>query len=130
MTDELTPNKDLDPVLAEYLREQGKLDLERALPRSERRKLLRERRKNAERRGRRALYDFPPGLIKMVADIADEARMTNSQVAGLLLLHALRDYRQGKIDLRAYREPSESPRYDFRIDLDDLFESWDFDPKP
>ena len=51
MTDELTPNKDLDPVLAEYLREQGKLDLERALPRSERRKLLRERRKNAERRG-------------------------------------------------------------------------------
>ena len=116
--------------MAEYLREQDKLDLERALPRSERRKLLRERRKNAERRGRRALYDFPPGLIKMVADIAEEARMTNSQVAGLLLLHALRDYRQGKIDLRAYREPSESPRYDFRIDLDDLFESWDFDPKP
>ena len=65
MTDELTPNKDLDPILAEYLREQDKLDLERALPRSERRKLLRERRKNAERRGRRALYDFPPGLIKM-----------------------------------------------------------------
>ena len=127
MTDELTPKPDLDRFW-QSICEQDKLDLERSSARSERRKLLRTQKKCGTRG--RALYDFPPGLIKMVADIAEEARMTNSQVAGLLLLHALRDYRQGKIDLRTYREPSESPRYDFRIDLDDLFESWDFNPKP
>lgn len=116
----------LDPVVASYFQEQERQDRERALPRAERRKLLRERQKNAERRGRRALYDFPPGLIKAIATIAEEARMTNSQVAGLFLLHALQDYRHGKINLRDYRQPSSSPRYDYRIDLDHLYEGWDF----
>jgi len=55
--------------------------------------------------------------------------MTNSQVAGILLMHALRDYRQGKINLRDYRQPSASPRYDFRADLDALFDGWDFKGK-
>lgn len=97
MSDDLN-NSQLDPMVEDYLEEQQQQDWERSLPKAERRKLLRERRKNAERRGRRALYDLPGGLIKMVASIAEEARMTNSQVAGILLMHALRDYRQGKID--------------------------------
>lgn len=122
-------NSQLDPMVEDYLAEQQQQDWERSLPKAERRKLLRERRKNAERRGRRALYDLPGGLIKMVASIAEEARMTNSQVAGILLMHALRDYRQGKINLRDYRQPSASPRYDFRADLDTLFEGWDFKGK-
>ena len=122
-------NSHLDPMVEDYLAEQQQQDWERSLPKAERRKLLRERRKNAERRGRRALYDLPGGLIKMVASIAEEARMTNSQVAGILLMHALRDYRQGKINLRDYRQPSASPRYDFRADLDALFDGWDFKGK-
>ncbi len=89
-------------------------------------KLLRERRKSARRRGRRALYDLPPGLIKAVARIAEEGRLTNSQVAGLLLIHALTDYYRGKIKLSDYRQPSDSPRYDYKIDLEQLFENWDF----
>jgi len=128
MSDDLN-NSQLDPMVEDYLEEQQQQDWERSLPKAERRKLLRERRKNAERRGRRALYDLPGGLIKMVASIAEEARMTNSQVAGILLMHALRDYRQGKINLRDFRQPSASPRYDFRADLDALFDRWDFKGK-
>jgi hypothetical protein len=116
----------LDPMTESHLEEQKRQDWEKSLPKAERRKLIRERQKNAERRGRRALYDLPSGLIKAVASIAEEARMTNSQVAGIFLLHALREYHQGKINLRDYRQPSASPRYDYRVDLDKLFESWDY----
>lgn len=124
MSDE-EEKKALDPMVADYLVEQERQDWEMSLPKAQRRKLLRERQKNAERRGRRALYDLPSGMIKAVASIAEEARMTNSQVAGIFLLHALQAFREGKINLRDYRQPSASPRYDYRADLDKLFESWE-----
>ncbi|MFH1446509.1 MAG: hypothetical protein ABIG43_03750 [Chloroflexota bacterium] len=102
------------------------VDKDRVLKDNVNPRLLRERRKSAKRRGRRALYDLPPGLIKTIAGLAEEGRLTNSQVAGLLLIHALTDYYKGKINLRDYRQPSDSPRYDYRIDLEQLFENWNF----
>ncbi len=126
---EESKKQEIDPMVANYLDEQAQQDWELSLPKAERRKLLRERQKNAERRGRRALYDLPHGLIKAIASIAEEARMTNSQVAGILLMHSLSDYKQGKINLRDYRQPSASPRYDFRADLDKLFEQWNLKDK-
>jgi len=87
--------------------------------------LTRAQKKNIERRGRRALYDLPPKLIKRVANIAEEFGLTNSQVAGVLLLHALKDLKNGKIKLRDFRLFSESPRYDYKVDLDKMIDEWD-----
>lgn len=86
--------------------------------------LSRAQKKSIARRGRRALYDLPPTLIKRVASIAEEFGLTNSQVAGVLLLHALRDHKAGKIKLQDYRTVSSSPRYNYKIDLEELIDEW------
>ncbi|MCJ7695497.1 MAG: hypothetical protein MUO40_08725 [Anaerolineaceae bacterium] len=87
--------------------------------------LSRAQQKNIERRGRRALYDLPPKLIKRVANIAEEYGLTNSQVAGVMLLYALQDLKNCKMKLRDYRQASESPRYDYKVDLDKLIKVWE-----
>lgn len=87
--------------------------------------LSRSQQKNIERRGRRALYDLPPRLIRKIANIAEEFGLTNSQVAGVLLLHALKDLNSGRFEIRDYRQTSESPRYNYKIDLEKLLEKWE-----
>jgi len=86
--------------------------------------LTRNQRHNLERRGRRALYDLPPDLIKRISQIAETYRLTNSMVAGVLLIHGLREIEDGKLDLRELRLPSDSPRYDYRVDLQGLIKKW------
>ncbi len=86
--------------------------------------LTRNQRHNIERRGRRAMYDLPPDLILEIAHLAEALRLTNSMVAGVLLIYGLRDLRSGSIDLADLRVPGNSPRYDFRIDLEKLIKKW------
>lgn len=86
--------------------------------------LTRNQRHNIERRGRRALYDLPPDLIRRISRLAETYRLTNSMVAGALLIHGLRDIQGGTLDLGKLRIPSDSPRYDFRIDLAGLIKRW------
>lgn len=86
--------------------------------------LTRNQRHNIARRGRRALYDLPPSLIREISSLAEAYRLTNSMVAGVLLIHALREQRSGSIDLADLRVPSDSPRYDYRIDLEKLMKKW------
>jgi len=86
--------------------------------------LTRNQRHNIERRGRRALYDLPPDLIREIAHLAETLRLTNSMVAGVLLIYGLRDLHSGSIDLADLRVPGDSPRYDFRIDLEKLMKKW------
>ena len=86
--------------------------------------LSRSQQKNIERRGHRALYDLPPRLIKRIASIAEEYSLTNSQVAGVLLLYALKEFNSGKVKIRDYRQTSESPRYTYKIDLVKLLDKW------
>jgi hypothetical protein len=90
--------------------------------------LTRNQRRNIERRGRRALYDLPPDLIRRISQLAETYRLTNSMVAGALLIHGLRDIQGGTLDLGKLRIPSDSPRYDFRIDLADLMKKWGIEP--
>jgi hypothetical protein len=86
--------------------------------------LTRNQRRNIERRGRRALYDLPPDLIRRISQLAETYRLTNSMVAGALLIHGLRYIQDGNLDLSKLRIPSDSPRYDFRIDLMNLIKKW------
>jgi len=86
--------------------------------------LTRNQRRNIERRGRRALYDLPSDLIRRISQLAETYRLTNSMVAGTLLIHGLRDIQDGDLDLGKLRIPSDSPRYDFRIDLVRLIKRW------
>lgn len=86
--------------------------------------LTRNQRHNIERRGRRALYDLPPDLIRCISQLAETYRLTNSMVAGVLLIHGLRDIQGGTLDLGKFRMPSDSPRYDFRVDLAGLMKRW------
>lgn len=90
--------------------------------------LTRNQRHNIERRGRRALYDLPPDLIQRISRLAETYRLSNSMVAGALLIHGLRDIQDGALDLAKLRKPSDSPRYDFRIDLADLLKKWSIEP--
>lgn len=90
--------------------------------------LSRNQRRNLERRGRRALYDLPPDLIRRISQLAETYRLTNSMVAGALLIHGLRDIQDGALDLNKLRTPSDSPRYDFRIDLAGLLKKWGIEP--
>jgi len=90
--------------------------------------LSRSQRRNIERRGRRALYDLPPDLIRHISLLAETYRLTNSMVAGVLLIHGLRDIQDGALDLGTLRMPSDSPRYDFRIDLVALLKKWGIKP--
>jgi hypothetical protein len=90
--------------------------------------LSRNQRRNIERRGRRALYDLPPDLIRHISLLAETYRLTNSMVAGVLLIHGLRDIQDGSLDLGTLRIPSDSPRYDFRIDLVALLKKWGIKP--
>jgi hypothetical protein len=86
--------------------------------------MTRSQRHNIERRGRRALYDLPPDLIRRISQLAETYRLTNSMVAGTLLIQGLRDIQDGNLDLSKLRIPSDSPRYDFRIDLMNLIKKW------
>ncbi len=95
-----------------------KRDADRSLTREQRK----ERAKQAARVGRRASYDLPPALIHHVRRIGEKERTPASQVAAALLAHGLRRYWMGEIDLRAFKVPSDSPRYEWNLNLERLLE--------
>jgi hypothetical protein len=107
----------LDPAVEAIIREGGRRRRESQLPVSERKKRVRERKKSQSRRGRRAVYDLPPDMIAAVKELAEAHRVPASQVAALLLTVGLEALEGGEVDIDAYKVPSDSPRYEWNLDL-------------
>ena len=78
---------------------------------------VRERQKNMARRGRRAVYDLDPALIEAVKEIAEQHSVPASQVAALLLSLGLEELARDAVNLNDLKVPSDSPRYEWTLDL-------------
>jgi DNA-binding transcriptional LysR family regulator len=116
MSDErLTRKQVLDPSVADLLSKMEQKHADSVLTRSERKKRNRERAKIAARREARVTYDLPPVLRQRVAGLAEQERLPASQIVTLALMRFLTDLQKGQVDLGIYKEPSQSPRYDWNL---------------
>lgn len=110
----------LDPAVDRLIAAGEQRRQEARLPLAERRQLAREREKSRDRRGRRAVYDLDPELIEAVKAIAAEHGVPASQVAAVLLTVGLEALAAGEVDLEALKTPSDSPRFEWNLDLERL----------
>ena len=121
-------NGGLDPAVQAALGSGNQRRNERAMPREERKKKLREKAKGEARKGRRALYDLPELLIEEVKEVAAEYHTSASQIATLalwLFLQAKRGEKVSgydcKVDVREFRElAKKNPKFEYVIVLPDL----------
>ena len=110
-------NVEADPAVEALLNRGERRQAEARLSRKERDKKMRERKKMQARLKGRATYDLPASLKERIAAIAEGHQTSASQVAALFLLQALEAFDQGEIDLEGYKVPSNSPRYEWNLDL-------------
>lgn len=108
-----------DPAVASLIGHSSRRREEAALPKEERKKKVKARRKAKSRLPGRVNWDLP--LVKgQIVELAEEHGIPASQLATLLLLHALRDLENGRLDLEALKTPSNSPRYQWNLDFSDF----------
>jgi hypothetical protein len=107
---------DIDPAVAAVLNGSRQRQVERNLPRDQRKKVKRSQAKQAARNGSRAVYDVDPDLIDFVKKLAAENGTTASQVAAIALHLLQRSIRSGEVDLAKYRQPlANNPRYEYEL---------------
>ncbi len=111
----LTRKPVLDPAVADLLSNMEQKHSDAQLTRSERRKRNRERAKIEARREQRVTYDLPPALRQHIKLLAEKERLPASQLVTLALIRFLKDLEEQKIDLSIFKEPSQSPRYDWNL---------------
>ena len=117
MNNNLINLQKMDPAVAAAIGRGTDLMRERALPKKERKSLLREREKAAKRKERRVGYDMDPEVNREIAAIAERNSTTASQVAQFALRKFLEAYHNGEVDLAEYRVLAGSnPRYEYRLE--------------
>lgn len=108
-----------DPAVASLLGNGSRRRQEAALPKEDRQKKIQARRKAKNRLPGRVNWDLP--LVKQaVVELAGEHGISASQVATLLLLHAIQDLEAGRLDLESRKIPSGSPKYEWNLDFSDF----------
>lgn len=110
----------LDPSVAASIGGAGQRQAEARLPRQERKKKVKEKAKSKKRLAHRVNWDLPVSLKQRIKKIAEEHLVPESQVAGLLLLQGLQGLDSGAFDLDDYKARSNSPRYEWTLDLETL----------
>lgn len=108
-------SESLDPAVSSLLNGMEQRAAEAQLPRRERERLVKQRLKIQARRDQRATYDLPPVLREELRDLAESIGVPASQLATLAIARFLIDYRENKIGLDGYKQPSRSPRYDWNL---------------
>jgi hypothetical protein len=78
-------------------------------------KKIREAEKIRARRELRVTYDIPASLRQRIKELAEEQRVPASQLVTLALLRFLKAYDRGEVHLGRYKQPSQSPRYDWNL---------------
>lgn len=114
----------LDPAVAD-LTKQGERRRDRSpVARKKRDKEIQEKRRAKARLARRVNWDLPPELKDRINALAEDHRTPASQVAAVLLAYGLAALERDDLDLDDYKTPSDSPRYDWNLSLEnaDFFE--------
>lgn len=102
----------IDPATAALL-EAERDRQQRALTPAQRRKVQRDAGRN------KATYDLPEGITKRISEIADHEGSPKSGVVAAFLYDAIRRYDDREIDLSQFKYPSDSPKYDYIIEIPD-----------
>lgn len=75
-----------------------------------------EQKRIRARRPKRATYDIPPELKELIAELAIDYGLPQSQIVAALLIEGVEALATGKIELEP-RERSESPKFAYNLDL-------------
>lgn len=114
----------IDPSVADLLQSGENRRAMAALPRAERAKAAKKKSLQAERNGRRGVYDLEPDLIELIKRLADEYGTTASGVAEILLRHGVLAIERDELELGNYRRRLErNPRYEYELVWRDEAES-------
>jgi hypothetical protein len=103
----------IDPAVADLLGSMEQKASERALPRDERQRKVKEREKARARN--RVMLDLPPEIEKRIKALAVKHECTISQIAALLIWQGVQDLENGLLNPSAYKKPSRSPRYTWNL---------------
>ncbi len=114
---ELKRQSIIDPAVRDIMTNQE----ERAVgSKSDRVKKAKERKRAASRLPGRVNLDLPQELKKRVFALAEAEKIPASQIVALFLVDGLRRLESGDLVLDPYRRRSESPRYDWTLDISSL----------
>ncbi len=76
-----------------------------------------QRRKAARDRARAKLtVDLPQEVIEEITQIANEKKVSISQLTAVLLVYGLRALREGEIDLARHMRATTTPRFEWLLD--------------
>jgi hypothetical protein len=71
----------------------------------------------------RLLVDVPEEVRKAVIAIAEPKRISWSSVTSLLIALGLREVQQGHAEMEKFLRPSNTPRFDYEVDVESWLES-------
>jgi len=108
----------IDPAVADILGNLDKKQADARLPKADRKAKAKERKKATDRLPGRVNFDLPPDLKKQIFDFAEKERIPASQIAAFLLADGLRRLKAGELSFNQSKRPSESPRYDWNLDIE------------
>lgn len=118
MSEPLTRRQTLDPAVADLLGGMEQRHEERSLPRKEREKKAKERRRAEERKPSRLNLDLPPRVKQGVKDLAARESVPESQLVTLAIVRFFEDLKAGRVKLEDYKRPTKSPKYDWVLEID------------
>ncbi len=106
----------MDPAVMAALQGGERRQADRTLPRVERAKVTKKRELQAERNGRRGVYDLEPKLIELIKQLAETYGTTASGVAEMMLRWAALGIERGELELSDYQRRLErNPRYEYEM---------------
>jgi len=79
------------------------------------RQKARDRDKARKQAPNRSLFLLPDDLRRVLALIAEQESVSQSQVATFLLYEALHQYQEGKLSFEGHKRASNSPRWQFEL---------------
>ena len=103
----------LDPAVADLLDGMERKQAESQLPKREREKKAKERKRAEARYPSRLNVDLPPRVKALVKALAARERVPESQLVALACARLLAAIDAGEVDLTDYKRPTKSPKYDW-----------------
>lgn len=108
----------LDPAVADILNGMEQRQAESQMPRKQREKLAKERKRAKERAPSRLNVDLPPRIKSLIKALAARERVPESQLVALACARLLSDIDEGRVKLIDHKRPTKSPKYDWVLEID------------
>lgn len=106
----------IDPSVADLLGNSQRRERERSMPVQDRRKLIKQRQKEAKRN--RFNADLTPAVVDRIKGLASDIGCPASDVTEALLRYGLAAIDAGDLDLADHpHKPSRSPRYEIVLEF-------------